>query len=164
MKVAIKTMPNGTTIGTTTLRVNGGTITVRAEVTRAELRRMIANAPDSVGFKLSFKSLGRAVKAMAKPATLLKVTSLAARIAMNPAAAITLGPQVVNEVKRGMAAKRVLAASNAGNPQAQEVVRRAQAAAETGGGAAFPGIDQGVMRYLVTLERLKQLPSDAQAN
>jgi hypothetical protein len=158
MKVKFKTNPQGDCIAETTLRVNGGTVVLRAVTTRAEAKAMLANAQQRMGWKLSFKSLGRAIKAIAKPATLLKVTTMAAGLVTNPASILTAGPALLHEVKNGMAAKRVVARATAGDPRARSLVQQATAAAAQGGVSSSPppGVPQQTWRYLVTLERLAQ--------
>jgi hypothetical protein len=54
-----------------------------------------------------------------------------------------------------MAAKKVMTAAADGNPKAISILARARAAAQTGGGTPHvTGIDAGVMRYLVTVQKL----------
>jgi hypothetical protein len=160
MKVKFKHAPNGDCIAETKLHVpGGGVVILRAVTTRAEARAMLARAQQRVGWKLSFKSLGRAIKAVAKPATLLKVTTMAAGLIANPASIIKVGPGLLNEIKNGMAAKRVVQKASAGDPRAKALVQQATAAAQQGGGAAHsppPGVPDQTWRYLVTLERLAQ--------
>lgn len=121
-------------------------------------RSHLAQSPQRVGFKISFKDLGKAMKAIAKPATLLKVTTMASRLAVGDPTALLQAPSVINDVKKGMAAKRVMKAASEGNPRAQAIVQQARAAAETphAPDPIVPGIDAGVMRYLVTVQRLAQ--------
>jgi hypothetical protein len=152
MRVRFGRYQNGDHYARTTVPILGGEVTITARITAEELRRMYA---DNIGFRLSFKSLGKAIKAMARPATLLKVTTLAAAIVANPAVAAKVGVDLANSVKRGMAAKRVLTLAATGDTRAQSIVAKAKKAAQTGTTATVPGIDAGVMKYLVTVQRLR---------
>lgn len=159
MKVKFKQQGKNT-IAETRLRVPGGTIILRAVTTQAEARAMLSRMQQRIGFKLSFKSLGRAVRAIAKPATLLKVTSMAAAMVANPTLAVKLGPDMVKEIKHGMAAKRVIARAQGGDPVAQGLVRKAALAAQNGSASPAPqGVPGPTWRYLVTVERLAQQAS-----
>jgi hypothetical protein len=140
----------------------GGHVKLIARVTDAELRAMYARhscppgQAQNLGFKLSIRSLGRAVQAIAKPATLLKLTEMAARLYAGDPTALKLSADVVLDVRRGMAAKRVMREAESGNPKARAILARARAAAATRGAPVptVPGVDGGVMRYLVTVQRL----------
>lgn len=161
MRVQFGTRPNGDHYATTTVPVLGGTVKLVAVVTDRELREMyrshLASSPQQVGFKLSLKSLGGALKAISKPATLLKVTTMAARLSVGDPTALLAAPGLINDVKKGMAAKRVMQAAAQGNPKAREIIQQARAAADAPATApvpVVPGIDPGVMRYLVTVQRL----------
>lgn len=164
MRVCFGRYRNGDHYATTTIPVLGGSVKLIARVTDAELRAMYqrhACAPaqtragisgDDIGFKISINALGRAMRAMAKPATLLKVTAMAARLAAGDA---TVAPEIAMQVRRGMAAKRVMSAAADGDERAIAIVARARAAARAGDGVPrVPGIDEGVMRYLLTVQRL----------
>lgn len=163
MRVTFGKKPNGDHYATTVVPVLGGHVRLVAVVTDQELREMyrshLAAAPQQVGFKLSLKSLGGALKAISKPATLLKVTTMAARLSVGDPTALLAAPGLINDVKKGMAAKRVMQAASEGNPKAQAIVQQARAAAEAPGPAVVPrvpGIDPGVMKYLVTVQKLAQ--------
>jgi hypothetical protein len=162
MRVVFGTKPNGDHYATTVVPVLGGTVRLVAVVTDRELREMyrshLAATNQQVGFKLSLKSLGGALKAISKPATLLKITTMAARLSVGDPTALLQAPGLISDVKRGMAAKRVMAAAAEGNPKAQAVVRAARAAAAEPSAPVpvVPGIDAGVMKYLVTVQRLAQ--------
>lgn len=161
MQVQFGRKANGDHYATTVVPVLGGTVRLVAVVTDAELREMyrshLANSPQRVGFKLSLRSLGGAINAIAKPATLLKVTTMAARLAAGDPTALLQAPSVILSVKKGMAAKRVMQAASEGNPRAQAIVQQAREAAATHApDPIVPGIDAGVMRYLVTVQKLAQ--------
>jgi len=169
MKVRFKRLPDGTIQATTTLRTVDGAITITARTTQAEARAIVAKAlqrggqvRDQIGFKLSFRALGRAARAIAKPATLLKVTTTAAALAANPALAVKLGPKLVGEIKRGMAAKRAVKGAEAGDPRAQRLLREAAVAADAPGPVPAPlGVPEQTWRLLVTLERLAKAEARA---
>ena len=161
MRVQFGQRPNGDHYATTVLPVLGGTVRLVAIVTERELREMyrsrLARAPQSVGFKLSLKSLGKAMKAISKPATLMKITMMAGRLSAGDPTALLAAPGLISDVKKGMAAKRVMAAAAEGNPRAQQIVSQARYAAAQGApDPIVPGIHPGVMRYLVTVQRLAQ--------
>jgi len=165
MRIQFGQNANGDHYATTVLPVLGGHVRVIARVTDKELREMYRshlaassgrsrNISGAIGFRLSFKSLGKAIKAIAKPATMLKLTSMAARVAVGDPTVLLQAPGIISDLKKGMAAKRVLKAASEGDPTAREVVRRAQAAAASSTPAHMPGIDAGVMKYLVTVQRM----------
>lgn len=158
MRVRFQQLPGGDYTATTKLPVNGGSVTLVARVTKAELRALHAarsRRAQQVGFRLSLKSLGRGLKAIAKPATLLKVTAMAGALASgNPALLVAMGPSVVRDIKTGMAATRVLARAADGDAEAQSIVARARAAAAADTRPDARGVHPGVMKYLVTLQRL----------
>ena len=167
MRVYFGVASNGDHYATTMLPVMGGHVRLIARVSDRELREMYrahrcnereaaaSNSAGNIGFRLSFKSLGGAINAMAKPATLLKITAMAARLSAGDPTALLQAPGLLNDVKRGMAAKRVMAEAANGNPRAIAIMARARTAAATPNGtASAPGIDAGVMRYLVTVQRL----------
>jgi hypothetical protein len=164
----------------TEIPVMGGTIKLIARVSDAELRQMYMTHQcpphmqgsgerrvlsqlhrgniqgDELGFRLSLRSLGRAVQSIAKPAALLKLTAMAARLAAGDPTALKLSAEVLLDVRRGMAARRVMRQAAAGNPRARVILARARAAASNRGALApsTDGVDPGVMRYLVTVQRL----------
>ena len=163
MRVCFARAANGDHIAKTTLPVMGGNIILVARVSDQELRAMYqrhacagsARSGEKIGFRLSLKSLGGAIKALAKPAVLLKVTMMAGRIAAGDPTALLAAPGLLKTVREGMAAKKVMEAAADGNPRAQAVIQRARAAAEAGQSEArAPGIHPGVMRYLVTVQTL----------
>ena len=158
MRVCFGTFPNGDHFARTTVPVLGGHVQLTARVTQAELREMYrAHRCDSVGFKLSFKTLGRAMGAIAKPATLLKLTAMSARLYAGDPTALTMAPGLVGDIKAGMAAKRVMAKASSGDPIAIKVVEQARAAASGAEpldlSAATSHADR-TMRYLVTVQKL----------
>jgi hypothetical protein len=154
MRVRFGRFANGDHYATTTLPMLGGSVKLIARVSNADLKRMYG---DNIGFKLSFKSLGKALKVIGKPATLLKLTAMAGALALGqPEVAAALGPSVIMSIKSGMAAKRVLTLAVQGDKRAQAIVAKARQAASNGEAtASTPGIAPSVMRYLVTLQRLK---------
>lgn len=153
MRVRFGRYNNGDHYATTTLPMLGGSVKLIARISNQDLRKMYG---DNIGFKLSFKSLGKALKVIGKPATLLKLTAMAGALALGqPQVAAALGPSVLMSIKSGMAAKRVLTLAVQGDPKAQAIVAKARAAASNGTTPAVPGIAPSVMRYLVTLQRLK---------
>ena len=173
MKICFKVAPNGDHLAITQIPVAGGHVRLTARVTDRELREMYARyqcpptanararrargriSGDDIGWGLSFKSLGRAIKKIAKPAALLKITSMAARLAAGDPTMLLAAPGILRDVKRGLAAKKVMSEAQRGNPRAVAIMRRARAAAARGSAMpALPGVEGGVMRYLVTLQRL----------
>ena len=159
MKVEFGRNARGDHFATTVLPVLGGHVRVIARVTDRELREMYRShlrGSQQIGFKLSFKSLGGAIKAIAKPAALMKLTSMAARVALGDPTVMLQAPGILSDLRKGLAAKRVLKAASEGDPKAREIVTRARAAAQSSTAAHSPGIDPGVMRYIVTVQRLAQ--------
>jgi hypothetical protein len=141
----------------------GGTVRLTARVTERELRQMYERhrceaMAGEIGFRLSFKSLGKTMKQIAKPATLLKLTTMAARLYAGDVTALQMGPGIVADVKRGMAAKRVMDQAARGNPRAQRIMERIQVHASSSQEGSdpprIPGMDAGVMRYLSTVQSL----------
>jgi hypothetical protein len=169
MKVQFGKNSNGDHYTTTVLPVLGGSVRVIARVTDRELREMyrshLATRPrrgaiqgDELGLRISLRSLGGAINAIAKPATLLKLTTMAARVAIGDPTVLLQAPGIIADLKKGLAAKRVLKAASEGDPKARRIVDQAREAARAPSAPTptVPGIDAGVMRYIVTVQRLAQ--------
>lgn len=187
MRICFGQARNGDHFATTLIPVLGGEVRLIARVSRAELAEMYRThqcAPrgsggEQIGFKFSMKSLGGAMKALAKPATLLKLTTMAARLSAGDPTALAMAPGLLAKVRAGMAAKRVMALATQGNPKAQAILSAARSAAGMVDAVApsmssswsygsddddgrqdeqgrISGIDPSVFKYLVTVQRLSQ--------
>ena len=182
MRICFGQTANGDHFATTLIPVMGGEVRLIARVSDRELREMYrahqcpprrGRDGEQIGFSFSMKSFSGALKAIAKPATLLKLTTMAARLSAGDPTALAMAPGLLSKVRAGMAAKRVMEAATQGNPKAQAILQRVREAASAIEPAAsawsygrdqdqddepgrISGIDAGVFRYLVTVQRLAQ--------
>lgn len=159
------------------MRVNPGNIRwsrtpsggMRAELTIGGTRyageataEEYAAEQNAVGFKLSLKSLGRALKSVVSPTAVMKLASTASAVIDGiPQVKQALGGSKEGQaVLAGLAGLKVMGAAKAGDPRAQAIVQRAESVAQMSPAEQSalppPVTPEGeIVRYLVALQRMR---------
>lgn len=132
----------------------GESITLRTTISEREVKRRLAAAckargvtPDRVGGL--FGSLGKAINAVAKNSAIRSVASFGAKVAQSPIGAALVPPQVSASLGALNLAGKLVIRARAGDPQAQQVVRHAQAMASRPTVYTAPVLAQGATRARV---------------
>jgi 2-polyprenyl-6-methoxyphenol hydroxylase-like FAD-dependent oxidoreductase len=138
-----------------TLRARVPLAAIRSGLTKIAQAQLPEGSAIDVGFKISFKSLGRSLVKIGKSKA-FRALLVAAGDAAKMHPAIAANPAAMAAINAGQAAVRIKAKADAGDPQAKQIVARALEVANgtvpPGAPVAAPGSPiRRMQRYIVTL-------------